>query len=138
MFDVVEASDLIKKVVGRGNRKTSEWITATFHALCDLEAEALAEIDVRNDDTDTRWTVNRIKEIWYGNARRIDAWEMDLLRQAEALNTNRFQELRNENEGISERLDRLEAELALIRNHRNGRRSVSRGELSDGSEQVFV
>ncbi len=90
--DVQAASELIKRVLPRDHRSVGDWLSATAIKL--------------------RWSRNRVHSIWYGEARRIAAWEMDILRDSTAarlVDKSAVAEL-------TKRLDRLEeAVLARIR-----------------------
>ena len=67
MSDVLQASDLIKKVVPRDHRSVGEWVRDTYHVLRTFNGN---------------WSYGRTESIWYEVARRIDAWEMDTIRRA--------------------------------------------------------
>lgn len=57
------------------------------------------------------WRHARAREIWYEQARRIDAKEMDQLR--EARQNRKLQEATNEYRDLRERIARLEAALSF-------------------------
>ena len=58
-----------------------------------------------------KWSWSRAKDIWYGDARRIDAHEMDALRAA--VRKREIEEARSEYRELDERLRRVEAALAV-------------------------
>lgn len=66
MSSVAEASELLRSVAGP--REASDSVKAL----------------IRKAATRLRWKTSRTKDIWYGDARRIEAAEMDRLR-AEAI-----------------------------------------------------
>lgn len=89
MSDVAIASQLIKRVVPRDHRSVKEWISVTARRL--------------------GWTFMRTKGVWYGEARRIEAFEMADLRAGE---NRKLYEARNEFRELKDRITRLEAALS--------------------------
>lgn len=59
-------------------------------------------------------TFRRVRSIWEGKARRIDAEE------AEALKAAKFEEAQRAREELKDRLSRLDAELATLRQEMAG------------------
>ena len=96
MHDVAVAQELVRQIVPRDHRSVKEWISATAHSL--------------------GWSYNRTKNIWYGEARRIDGFEKDALRGARSRafkKQREIEELKRERREIIERLDVLEKALAV-------------------------
>lgn len=93
MSDVCLAADLIRQIEPRDHRSIKEWIGATARRL--------------------GWSYGRAKSVWYGEARRIDAAEMDALRKASE--ARQLRKLADEHRNVKERIARLQAALAVIR-----------------------
>lgn len=62
--------------------------------------------------TRLRWSWSRAKDIWYGDARRIDAHEMDALRAA--VRKREMKEASREYRELTARIERLETALAVV------------------------
>ena len=89
MSDGAAAAVLIKQVAPSGSAKAQ--ITAAARALS--------------------WSWSRAKAVWYGEARRIEAHEMDALRAA--VRRRELQEDRREFAELRARIARLEAAIAI-------------------------
>ena len=90
-----EAATLIRVVAGR--RREPESVKASIYRA----AESLG------------WSVSRTKDIWYRAARRVDAEEMDALREAARRRETEATSVLNELQAI---VDRAEAILARHKN----------------------
>lgn len=67
-------------------------------------------------------TFRRARSIWEGKARRIDAEEADALKRA------KYEEARRAREELTDRLSRLDAELAALRQEMAGSSRHGQGE----------
>lgn len=95
MHDVAVAQEMVRQIVPRDHRSVKEWITATARSL--------------------GWSYNRTKNIWYGEARRIDGFEKDALRRAKARKRQHtIEEIRREQKELRNRLSELDATLASL------------------------
>lgn len=97
MSDVATAQEMVREIVPRDHRSIGEWIRDTAKAL--------------------GWSYNRTKNVWYGEARRIDGFEKDALRAAKAksrLTKIDIEEIRREQWEIRQRLSDLDATLAAL------------------------
>ena len=90
------------------------------------------------------WGFNRTRDVWYEQARRIDAREMDQLR--EARQNRKLQEATNEYRDLRERISRLEAALSFdadfyrphidaLEQSIGGPRSVDRARIENGGDE---
>lgn len=92
MSDVCLAADLVRQVEPREHRSVKEWIGVTARRL--------------------GWPYSRTKAVWYGDARRIDAGEMEALKAAQK--HVEIRKLGHEYEDITSRIERLQAALAVV------------------------
>jgi hypothetical protein len=92
MSDVAYAAELIRKVEDRRHMSVKEWIAVTARRL--------------------GWPYSRAKAVWYEDARRIDAKEMDALRSAIRARETRI--LANDFRTQVDRIARLKAALAVV------------------------
>lgn len=80
--------------------------------------------DVPKEKKD-RWYVGLVKRIWYGEAARIDAWQMDSIRRANAIaelkKYKQFKGVSDEYGEFGREIDRLEACLSFIGTHEHRR-----------------
>lgn len=89
MSDCAAASNLMQELAPKGTAKERIGVVATK----------------------LRWPWSRAKAIWYGEARRIDAGEMDALRAA--IRKRQIEEERREFAELRARIARLETALAV-------------------------
>lgn len=61
---------------------------------------------------DLRWRFGRTRDIWYEQARRIDAREMDQLRAAKR--THEIEEARHDYQALRARISGIKAALAVV------------------------
>lgn len=95
MHDVAVAQEMVRQIVPRDHRSVKEWITVTARCL--------------------GWSYNRTKNIWYGEARRIDGFEKDALRRAKAQKRQHtIEEIRREQKRLREELSALDETLAAL------------------------
>ncbi|MDI1265281.1 MAG: hypothetical protein PS018_18700 [bacterium] len=92
MSDVSFAADLIRQVEPRRHMSVKEWITVTARRL--------------------GWPYSRAKAVWYEDARRIDAAEMDALRAA--IRARETRKLAHDHHQHVDRIARLKAALAVV------------------------
>lgn len=92
MSDVAYAADLIRQIEPRRNMSVKEWIVVTARRL--------------------GWSYSRAKAVWYGDARRIDAREMDALRAA--VRARETRSLAHDYRSQVDRIARLKAALAVV------------------------
>ena len=92
MSDVASASVLIREIVpATAGATIGERIRSTARAL--------------------GWAYSRTRDVWYGQARRIDAAEMDALREAKA--ERQKKEASREFLELMARIERIEATIGL-------------------------
>jgi len=92
MSDVGLAADLLRQIEPRRHMSVKEWINTTARRL--------------------GWQYSRTKAVWYEDARRIDAREMDALRAAIRARETRI--LAHDYREQAERIARLKAALAVV------------------------
>ena len=92
MSDVAFAAELIRQVEPRRHMSVKEWIVVTARRL--------------------GWPYSRTKAVWYEDARRIDAAEMDALRAA--IRARETRKLSHEYREQVDRIARLKAALAVV------------------------
>jgi hypothetical protein len=92
MSDVCLAAELIRQVEPRRHMSVKEWINTTARRL--------------------GWPYSRAKAVWYEDARRIDAGEMDALRAA--IRARETRKLSNDYSIQIDRIARLKAALAVV------------------------
>lgn len=92
MSDVAFAADLIRQVEPRRHMPVKEWISVTARRL--------------------GWPYSRAKAVWYEDARRIDAAEMDALRAA--IREREMRKLSHDYREQVDRIARLKAALAVV------------------------
>ena len=110
MSDVALAAALIRQVEPRRHMPVKEWISATARRL--------------------GWHYSRTKAVWYEDARRIDAREMDALRSA------LIKDARREHENLRARLAGLGAALAAVDPDFHGQTVAWTRELGSGHGSV--
>lgn len=66
---------------------------------------------IRQAAHDLRWSFSRASDVWYRKARRVDAHEMDRLREA---TKKQIRELANDHQELTDRLARMEAMLSTL------------------------
>ena len=92
MSDVAYAADLIRQIEPRRDLSVKQWIVVTARRL--------------------GWPYSRAKAVWYADARRIDASEMDALRAA--IRERETRSLSHEFKHQVDRIARLKAALAVV------------------------
>lgn len=92
MSDVVFAAELIRRVEPRRHMSVKEWIGVTARRL--------------------GWPYSRTKAVWYEDARRIDASEMDAIKAAIVARETR--KLSHDYKAQLDRIARLQAALAVV------------------------
>jgi hypothetical protein len=92
MSDVVFAAELIRRVEPRRHMSVKEWIGTTARRL--------------------GWPYSRTKAVWYEDAKRIDAAEMDAIRAAILARETR--KLASDHRTQLDRIARLKAALAVV------------------------